>query len=431
VVATLRGMVQRLDPRALSCADAVVLVEFFAEVERLAVAGKTIAAGRAAEGDAWRQAGDRSPAEWLARRTGGTVSDARAGLETASKLDAAPGTDAAFRNGELSQKQADALAPAAAADPSSEARLVEMARYQGLQKLRDEAARVRAAAEPDQNARHERIRKERSWRRWTRPDGARCGTYVLTPEAAAVLEAAAQPFIDARIDQARRAGEHEPSEAYAADGLVDMAATTMHRRDVDDDDSDDAPDTTSGDKPTDPSGPPSAPSAPSPGPPRGGRGRRRLGERRELIGIVNLETLHRGHLHPGETCEIAGVGPVSIDTALDVFGDALLRIVIRDGKDIRTVAHTGRTANALQETAVLVRQHGHCGKPTCNRPISEIDHTTNYTQSHITTLDQLLGLCGTDHDLKTRHGHTYRINPNGSVTWIRPHGTEEHERPPP
>ena len=46
VLATLRALVRGLDPRVVSCAAAVVWVGFFAEVERVAVAGKTIAAGR-------------------------------------------------------------------------------------------------------------------------------------------------------------------------------------------------------------------------------------------------------------------------------------------------------------------------------------------------------------------------------------------------
>src|SRR5204862_5513376 len=84
-----------------------------------------------------------------------------------------------------------------------------------------------ATADPDPNGRQERIRRSRYWRKWTDAEGARCGSYRLTADAAAVLEAAAQPFIDAAIDNARRTGEHEASDAYAADGLVGMARTVL------------------------------------------------------------------------------------------------------------------------------------------------------------------------------------------------------------
>ena len=398
ILASLRAMVRCLDADALSAADAAEQATWFGEIKRLAVAGETLALRRVVESEPWLRSGERSAADWLAKRTGSTIGDARSVIDTGRALLSAHATDEAFRAGSLSLKQAEVIAGAARVDPSSETRLLELARSQSLQKLRDEAARVRAAADSDPAGTHERIRKGRFWRRWTDAEGGRCGSYRLTPEAAAVVEAAAQPFIDAAIDQARKAGTREPSEAYAADGLVAMAVA---------------------------SGTGERPKA------RGGRGRRRLGERRELIGLVNLESLRRESVEPGEMCEIAGVGPVPVEVAREVFGDALLRIVIRDGVDIRTVVHTGRTANALQETAVLVRDRGRCRRPTCGLPISEIDHTIDYAETSRTTLDELAGFCGHDHDLKTNGGHSYRTDPDGYLEWIRPDGTVEYERPPP
>ena len=313
IIGSLRPVGRALDAECLAPRDAVALVDWFAEVERLVVAGKTIAAGAAANGDAWRQAGDRSAADWLAKRTGTTVGEARSVLDTAERIAPSSATDSAFRNGDLSLKQAEAVASGASADPTAEQALLATARSRSLQQLRDDAARVRAAAEPDPAARHERIRRSRYWRRWTDAEGGRCGAYRLTPEAAAVVEAAAQPFIDASIDAARRSGEHEASDAYAADGLVAMAASTTDVAAAGQD------------------------GEAAPKPPRGGRGRRRLRNRRELIGLVDLAALQRGEVFPGETCEIAGIGPVPVEVARRVFGDALLRIVIRDGTDIRTV----------------------------------------------------------------------------------------------
>ena len=404
VIGTLRTLVRGLDAERLAPSDAVALVDWFAEVERLVVAGKAIAAGAAAAGGTWRATGDRSAADWLAKRTGTTVGEARSVLDTAERIAPSSATDAAFRNGDLSLKQAEAVAAGAGADPAAEQALLDAARSRSLQELRDESARVRAAAEPDPAARHERIHRSRYWRRWTDAEGGRCGAYRLTPEAAAVVEAAAQPFIDAAIDAARRTGEHEPSDAYAADGLVAMATATTRGASAGD-----------GSTPR----------------PRGGRGRRRLRDRRELIGLVDLAALQRGDVAAGETCEIAGVGPVPVEVARRVFGDALLRIVIRDGCDIRTVVHTGRTANALQETAVLVRDGGRCVRPRCPLPISEIDHITGFSATRTTTLDDLGGLCGHDHDLKTRHGHTYERLADGRIRWRRPDGTIEEDRPPP
>jgi hypothetical protein len=399
IAASLRCMVRRFDADLLSPDDAAELMDWFAEVERLAVAGKTLAARRAVEGEPWLESGDRSAADWLAKRTGSTVGESRAVLDTGVALQHAPLTDKAFRSGSLSLKKAEALATAGAADPTAESRLLELAGSTSLQKLRDECARVRAAADPDPGETHARARRGRFWRRWTDPEGGRCGMYRLPVEEAAALEAAAQPFIDAVIDAARRDGRREPSEAYAADGLVAMAKAVGHDEE--------------------------RPSA------RGGRGRRRMRDRRELIGLVNVESLRRGSVEAGEMCEIAGIGPVPLDIAREVFGDAVLRIVIRDGVDVRTVVHTGRTASAVQETAVLVRDGGRCRRPRCDLPISEIDHVEGFTKTRQTTLDDLAGLCAHDHDLKTRGGHSYRITAEGRVEWTRPDGVTEYEHPPP
>jgi hypothetical protein len=100
--------------------------------------------------------------------------------------------------------------------------------------------------------------------------------------------------------------------------------------------------------------------------------------RGETILLVNLESLRRGSVEAGETCEIAGVGPVPVSVARDLFGDSLLKVVIRDGTDIRTVVHAGRTPTAKQRTAILVRDGGRCVRPTCDRPIAEIDHTIDW-----------------------------------------------------
>jgi hypothetical protein len=394
ITASLRAIVRTLDRAALSTAAAIALVDWFAELERLAVAGKTIAAGRAVEGEPWRATGERSGADWLARRTATTVGEARDTLTTAANLPDAPLTDDAFRGGELSLKQADAITSAVAADPTSESRLLAAAQRESLQQLRDDAARVRASV--DAEGRHERIHRERFWRRWTDREGARCGSYRMTPEAAAQIEAAAQPFIDAAIDAARREGRHEPTEAHAADGLVAMATS-----------------------------PSDAPVA------RGGRGRRRLKDRRELIALVDLEALQRGASEPGEMCEIAGVGPVPVEVARRVFGDALLRIVIRNGIDIRTVVHTGRTASAVQETAVLVRDGGRCIRPTCSLPAAEIDHRLGFAVARQAALPDLGAVCGADHDNKSLHGHTYRRDADGVVEWVLPDGSVERGRPPP
>ena len=382
----LQLLVANLDADALDPVAAQRLVADFATIEHVAAAGKALAAKRVADSGQWRRSGARSEAEWLARQTGESVGAARATIETAKRVGELPATGDAFRRGELSIPQASAIASAAVADPGAERSLLEVAESAPLTKLRERCDRVRAAATPDLAERHRRIHRDRYWRKWTDAEGARCGQYRMTPENAALLEAAAQPFIDAAFDTARVQGREETSEAYAADGLVAMANASRS----------------------------------------GGAAQTRA----EVVALVNLESLQRGHLQPGETCEIAGVGHVPVSVARDLFGDALLKIVIRDGIDIRTVVHAGRHPNAAQRTAVFVRDGGRCVRPACHRPIAEVDHIDEYRATHHTTLDELAGLCVHDHRLKTHHGHSYRRGEQG-WEWRLPDGTVEHERPPP
>jgi hypothetical protein len=188
------------------------------------------------------------------------------------------------------------------------------------------------------------------------------------------------------FQKARAAGENYPSDAYAAEGLVAMTRAANGSD--------------------------------------GGKGTT------EAIVLVNLEPLHRGSVEGDEVCEIPGVGPVPLSVTRDLLGEAFLKLVIRDGIDIRTVVHLGRHPTSAQRTAILVRDGGRCVRPTCDRRIRQIDHIAPWADTHQTTLDELAGLCGPDHDLKTHRGHTYRRTPTG-WEWTTPDGTVEHDRPPP
>ena len=58
-IESVRRFVAGLDPAALDGADAAHLVETFSELERLASAGRTLAAGRVAQTNAWVESGHR------------------------------------------------------------------------------------------------------------------------------------------------------------------------------------------------------------------------------------------------------------------------------------------------------------------------------------------------------------------------------------
>jgi hypothetical protein len=154
------------------------------------------------------------------------------------------------------------------------------------------------------------------------------------------------------------------------------------------------------------------------------------GSRTTTTVLMNLESLRRGAVEPGEVCEIPGVGPIPVAVALDLLGPDGLKIAILDGVDVKTVVHYGRHPTAAQRTAIFIRDRGRCVRPTCTHPLDEIDHTREWSATQQTLLEDLAGLCRHDHDLKTHRGHTYRHGPNG-WEWTRPDRTIETERPPP
>src|SRR5262245_51143339 len=103
-------VVRGLEPDAVS--DAARLWEAFDGIARLAGAAKVLLAGRVDASKAWREAGYRSAAEFLAARAGGSVGEARRALETSQQLQSAAATAAALRSGGLSVAQAEAIADA-------------------------------------------------------------------------------------------------------------------------------------------------------------------------------------------------------------------------------------------------------------------------------------------------------------------------------
>ena len=97
--ARLQEVVEALDVDVLEPSDAQRLVEEFTTIEHVAAAARTLAAARVAESGLWRQSGDKSEADWLARQSGETVGSARGTLQTAKRLRRCAKTSEAFRKG--------------------------------------------------------------------------------------------------------------------------------------------------------------------------------------------------------------------------------------------------------------------------------------------------------------------------------------------
>ena len=385
-VALLQAAVAALEPGCLRGADAAALVEVFSRGEKVCAAGRALAFRRVDESGTSRRRRHRSAAHFLAATTGTSLGQAVSTLEVARRLEHLPATDQAFRSGTLSEVQAREVTAAAHLAPEAEAGLVEAAATHGVVELRRRCRAVAASAQADEAGAYERIRRSRYLRHWSDPDGAVRLDARLTPDHGARLLAAVEAGAERAFKQARAQGRGEPYHAHRADALIALSdaggagvpAATVHVR-------------------------------------------------------VDHEALRRGHAEPGETCEIDGIGPIPVAAARRLADDAILKVLVTDGADVKAVAHAGRTIPARLRTALQARDPV-CVVPGCevSRGL-EIDHRVPLAEGGSTTLDNLARLCGWHHYLKSHRGHRLGGGP-GRWSWSGPVGSlggEGEGRAPP
>jgi hypothetical protein len=384
-ISALRAAVSGLSAQRLTVGEAQRLVDVLSEGERLCQAGRALASQRVLATRAWRGSGYRTPAQWLAARTRGTLSQAITGVETAHRLSSFPATQDAFVSGRLSEVQVAEITAAASADPRAERELLDVARRDTVAALRDRCREVRAAAAEDEDT-AERIRRGRYLRNWTDRSGAVRLDARLAPDDGARVIAAVSARAARLQEAARRSGQREPAEAYAADALVGLADGT-------------------------------------PGP-------------KAVVHVhVDEAALERGRVLAGETCRISGVGPVPVATVRRLAADAIVKAVATDGADIRAVAHLGRAIPARLRTALEARDPV-CVVPGCDvRSGLEIDHIVPLARGGPTALANLARLCRWHHAQKTHHGWRLGGVP-GAWTWTRggrgrPGDRDEESRSPP
>jgi hypothetical protein len=386
----IRAELTGFEPELISTGDAARIFEVFLDLERVVVAGKTLVASRAAEAGQWREQGHRSPAEWVDQKTGSGLGSSISMLETSERLAGLPETTEALRRGELSGPQLKEIAATATENPAVERELLEVAQRRSLKGLKEECRRVRARgiSETEAAARYEQIRKSRSLQMWTDTEGVGRLEARLTPDALARVAEAIKTESNAIFGEARRAGHRESTVAYDADALVALLTGT----------------------------------ASSAGTASSGGGRSSAATMIHLR--VDLAALRRGELGDGESCEIPGVGPVPLATAVNVVGDAILKVMITDGVDVRTVCHVGRTVPAHIRSALEIRDDK-CVVPGCDVAKGlEIDHyQIGFAQNGPTELWNLCRLCKWHHHLKSYCGYAITGEP-GSWEWRAPTSEE-------
>ncbi|MGH8994377.1 MAG: HNH endonuclease signature motif containing protein [Acidimicrobiia bacterium] len=356
----LREALVAFDPKRFTGEDCAALAEGLAATEKACAAARARAAARAAECGAHRQKGFADAADWLARTSGTSMTEAKATLATAKALEDMPDTRAAAAAGELSLAQAAELARTEAECPGSEAALLPLARNGSLRSLRDRALKARLGA-IDPADLHRRQHRERSIRHWRNQMGMVAFAGALPPEVGL-------PFVnrlDAEADRLRRQakgdGRAEAWEAHAADALIKLVNGS-------------------------------------------GRGKARSAD---LVIVCDLRAYRRGHPHPGEPVHLVGGGPAPVSQVRELGEDAFVKAVLHDGVDITTVAHYGRHLKAELRTALELGPLPDfdgvlCVEPDCDRRHHlEWDHVNPHANWGPTSYKNLVPRCGPHHQEKT------------------------------
>jgi hypothetical protein len=319
----------------------------------------------------------------------------------------------ACRDGRLSTQAAGLVAGAVAVNPGAEDDLVEVALAGTLRQVKDRCrqARAEATSHEDRAARDRRIHDERHCRTWTDHDGAFRLDARLTPLAGAGLLAALTAQVDRGFAEARTSGHRTSHDALSADALVALVTGLPGDGDQE--------------------------------------GTRRRPPPAQVVLRVDLDLLRGTNgtnndtnnntnnndtntttaTTTGGTCEIPGVGPVPLETARALLGDALCTLVVTNGVDVTTVCTLGRSVPHALRVALMERDRC-CVVPGCDATEHlEIDHwRIPFAEGGPASLDNLARLCRHHHRLRTHRGFT--LTREGTTwRWAPPtRGTTPNQR---
>jgi hypothetical protein len=386
IAAELRRAARELDAGCVEGRDALAKVRVAAEIAKLGTTMTALYGQRCVETGVW--ASDRAsrtpavtPAEWLADVTGSGIGAARDALAVKEALPECGATEEALRCGTLSLSAArEVTAAAAAGGEVAERRVLATAQREGLRGARDETRRVLATA-ADAEARAAKIHRDRSRRRWVSRDGVWNLSLQGPVALGAEIEACLAPFDDTAWDRASKQarGERDTPDAIAFDGMLAMARAARDG------------------------------AAPATGKPRG-----RAKTRPHVVAHVDATRLVSGMAAPGERCEIAGVGPVPVAHVRELLGDAMLTILVEDGRDVRTLARPGRKVVAAL-AQLLEARDATCIVTGCNRAARlEADHHQPVSEGGDSDNQNLNPLCRQHHRLKS---NGWELIPHPDDTW--------------
>ena len=155
---------------------------------------------------------------------------------------------------------------------------------------------------------------------------------------------------------------------------------------------------------------------------------------------ITIPVLSLLGMAPGDVAVLDGVGPIPIDMAKRLAGeaDSMVRL-LSDPVDGTVLDMEGRTRRIPKAMRRWLQQRDRtCTFPGCNRPAvdADLDHTDDVQHGGVTASGNLAHLCRKHHTLKHKTSWRYvqvtaaasaRLN----TAWTRPLGHSSGNDPPP
>ena len=127
-----------------------------------------------------------------------------------------------------------------------------------------------------------------------------------------------------------------------------------------------------------------------------------------------------------DPAEVEGVGPIPIETARELAGNASGWMRVLTHPETGAVVSVGRTRYRPppELTKLVTWRADRCMGPGCGKPASQcqIDHTVAWSDGGETSVTNTAPLCQGHHTVKHHGGWVIPHLGDGSLEWVSPHG---------
>lgn len=376
-----RLLLAAVEVEAYSGAVALDVMKAFDALYKVASAGKTLFAGRAASCNVATDSGARSAAERLAAETGEAPAEMARRLVTARRLECLPETRSAVQSGELSEAQTHAVTRGAR-DGTSEVELLNVARTKSVSDLQQESRRtvVASMSAEEQESRREAARRRRRSRFFVDPDDSSMFRGFITGpvEDLAQIKANMKARQDKVFRAARKAGHRDSVDNYAYDATVELLTSGGDYADT-------------------------------------------KNTRHQVLLHVSERAFSTGVVRKGDVCETQDGVLVPLRYIYDVIEseNPIIRLMVENGHDLSAMASVDGRKITAEVWAVALGRDPCCVNPLCGSDTGvEIDHRRPCSDKGPPTLSNLMGLCRRCHYLKTHKGWCM-VGPRGDWVFVK------------